>query len=249
MMEVLIRMKSVDYVKRCIDMIPKIIHQTIPDKKNIHPAFLENIRKLKRLNPGWSHRLYDNSEFRSFITDPSILQAYDKYNPVYGVGLANLFKYWISYTVGGVYLDIKSTATKPLDTVLLPNDVYFLSHWNNRTHPGWGQHPELKAKGEYQQWYIVAAPHHPFLAAVLSKCVKSINSYDPIKIGVGKPGELRVSGPVPYTLAIYDIEDKYSYRFVDTNEVGFQYSIFINQRSHEKCFQNHYSTSREPVVL
>ncbi len=230
-------------------MIPKIIHQTVADKKDIHPVFLENIENLKRLNPGWEHRLYDNSEYRDFIDDPELRRAYDKINPAYGVAYANLFRCLIMHKVGGVYLDIKSRVINPLDTVLLPDDVYFLSHWDDKKYPGWGKHPELKADGEYQQWYLVSAPGHPFSLAALARFIKNINAYDPIRDGVGKDGELRNTGPIAYTLAIYEVQDKHPYRLVDSEALGFQYTMFTGWRDHESYTKRHYSTLTEPIIF
>lgn len=217
-------------------MIPKIIHQTIPDKKNINPAFLDNIEKLKQRNPGWEHRLYDDIDLCGII-DPKI---YNKINPAYGVIKADLFRYYIMHDVGGIYLDIKSTAIKPLDTILLDTDEYLLSHWKYKD---WGKHPELKPEGEYQQWYIIARPQHPYLAAILKKVKERINDYTPEKYGVGKIGVLRVSGPIPYTLAIYETQG--NHRIIDTDELGLKYAIL----DHRKCFKNHYSTLTEPLIL
>src|SRR5262245_57704899 len=47
--------------------IPKIIHQTVPDKNDMHPAFVENTHALQRLNRCWSYRLYDDVDIRAFI--------------------------------------------------------------------------------------------------------------------------------------------------------------------------------------
>ena len=38
------------------------------------------------------------------------------------------FRYLLMYEIGGVYLDIKSTANKKLDDVLEENDAFILSH-------------------------------------------------------------------------------------------------------------------------
>ena len=64
--------------------IPKIIHQTVSDKNDLHPVFIDNIAGLRGSNSGWEHRLYDEADRREFISnhyDRDILEAYLKINP------------------------------------------------------------------------------------------------------------------------------------------------------------------------
>ena len=106
-----------------------------------------------------------------------------------------MFRYLLLYKVGGVYLDIKSTATRPLDAVLLPQDQFLLSEWNNDNdgYDVWGKHYELRGFGgrEFQQWYIAASPGHPFLRSVIDNVLANIDTYIPGLHGTGKPGVLR----------------------------------------------------------
>ena len=48
-------------------MIPKIIHQTIQDKKNVHDEFLLNINFLKENNQNYRYYLYDDEDIINFI--------------------------------------------------------------------------------------------------------------------------------------------------------------------------------------
>jgi inositol phosphorylceramide mannosyltransferase catalytic subunit len=115
--------------------IPKIIHQTVPDKSKMHQIFLDNVSRLKDLNGNWDHRLYDDREIGEFILESygsEIAGYFDRLNPLYGAARADFFRYLLLYKFGGVYLDIKSTATRPLDEVLNADDVYLLSHWRNK---------------------------------------------------------------------------------------------------------------------
>jgi mannosyltransferase OCH1-like enzyme len=235
--------------------IPRIIHQTVDDKRSLHPRFLANISHLISSNPQWRHVLYDDGDRASFISDrygSDALSYYNRINPTYGSAKADLFRYLAVYELGGVYLDIKSTATRPLDDVLSPNDEYLLSHWSNREgHPykGWGRHhPRHGVDEEYQQWHIVAAAHHPFLEAVIERVKKNIDAYDPLVHGVGKRGVLQVTGPIAYTLAIQSVRQSGRFRLVDIEELGFQYSIFGPSGNHEVYFPSHYRLSREPIV-
>ena len=158
------------------------------------------------------------------------------------------------YKVGGVYLDIKSTTTRPLDEVLKPDDAFLLAHWSDRrdpTHRGWGQnHHDLAgvAKGEYQQWHIIAAPGHPFLKSVIERVLRNIEIYNPALHGTGKYGVLRVTGPIAFTLAIHGSRALHRHRLVDSEEdLGLRYSIFSGE-NHMRLFNGHYSEQVAPLV-
>jgi len=231
--------------------IPRIIHQTYPTKY-LPERLRDNVASLKNRNPGWKHCLYDDEDIEAFISaeyGPAILNRYRRINPKYGAMRADLFRYLLLYRQGGVYLDIKSSFSRPLDQVLQPADSYILSHWPARLRE-WGDLWELKAAGteEFQQCFIICAPGHPFLKAVIENALRNITHYLPSIHGVGKIGVLRVTGPIAYTLAIWSIFERGPYRLVDSeNDLGFVYSIYENQ-THESLFQNHYSSGTEPVV-
>lgn len=154
--------------------IPKIIHQTYKSR-DLPPQFQASIDQLKAANPGWDYRFYDDSDIAKFISTfygPHILKYYERINPQYGPARADLFRYLLLYKYGGVYLDIKSTFTKPIDEVVQTDDQYLLAQWCNRKdekHEGFGMQSELNMTdgGEFQQWHIISAPGHPFLRAVI----------------------------------------------------------------------------------
>jgi inositol phosphorylceramide mannosyltransferase catalytic subunit len=227
-------------------MIPKIIHQTVANKKEMHPAYLQNVDILKRMNPWWEHRLYDDEECRQFIEEnaPEILEYYDSINPEYGPAKSDIFRYVVVYHVGGVYLDIKSTITRPLDEVLLKDDEYILAHWDEKKNPYAGRYRELGHVKEFQQWHVIAKKNHPFLKEVLNLVVNKIKNYS---VGVGKPGVLRLTGPIAYTQAIQNVKDQHKYRLVD--DIGLEYSVFKDKQEHKQYSRNHYSNLRSPIVM
>jgi mannosyltransferase OCH1-like enzyme len=237
--------------------IPKIIHQTVSDKNNMHIVLQENISRLKSLNKNWDYRLYDDQEIRAFISEcygSAMIEYYDQINPTYGAARSDFFRYLLLYKFGGVYLDIKSTATRSLDQVLNSNHVYLLSHWRNK--PGqrfvrWGMHPECGPNGEFQQWHIVTVPQHPFLEAVISSVKKNIENYHPATNGVGWLSVLKLTGPIAYTCAIQNIQNKYDHNLVDIEDLGFQYSVFGvpgNELAHKHLDGKRYDGLRTPLV-
>ena len=69
---------------------------------------LQAINKIRRLNPGFRHYLFDDNECRNFIKENfnnEVLNAYDKLIP--GAYKADLWRYCILYKYGGIYMDIK----------------------------------------------------------------------------------------------------------------------------------------------
>ena len=242
--------------------IPKIIHQTYRSKE-LPDDVLLNIEKLRRLNPGWDYRFYDDDAVIDFIRrefNSEILRVYEKINPAYGAARADFFRYLLMFRVGGVYLDIKSTATQAFDQVLMPDEEYVLCHWPNRpgeSHEGWGFHHVeegnlFPAKGEFQNWHIVARPQHPFLHHVIGLVMHQINRYSVAEFGVGQPGVLVTTGPISYTVAIHKIAGQYPHRVLPSHrDIGLEYSIYEGDGLvvHREKLGSHYSSLQAPVVL
>jgi mannosyltransferase OCH1-like enzyme len=235
--------------------IPKVIHQTFYDRV-LPPDLERNVQRLKELNPGWEYRFYDDSDIRSFITSnypPVVWTYFCRIDDAYGAAKADLFRYLLMYKCGGVYLDIKSSSSKPFSASLKEDDCYLLSHWANgddEQYPGFGRHDELVGlgRGEYQQWQIACAPGHPYLKAVIETVLCNIDKYNPAIHGTGRLGVLRVTGPIPYTLAINRIVDKYKSRLVNSQtDIGLEYSIY-KHLSHAGIFKSHYSKLTDSVV-
>lgn len=234
--------------------IPRIIHQTFYSKQ-LPDALQQNVERLKAMNPGWDYRFYDDAAVEEFISShypPIILDYFRRISPRYGAARADLFRYLLTHKLGGVYLDIKSTATKPLDEVFLPDDSFLLSEWNTDidAFKSWGQHYELGEFGgrEFQQWFIACSPGHPFLRSVIENVLRNIDTYIPGLHGTGKPGVLRVTGPIAYSLAIHRLLDMHPHRMVDSRkELGFEYSV-LAVNSHKTEFKSHYSLQTESLI-
>lgn len=241
------------------DKIPKVIHQTY-HSKTIPPEILENVNHLKSMNPEWEVRIYDDEDIENYLNTnyPELIDLYKKINPLYGAAKADFFRYVLIYNEGGVYLDIKSGLSKPLDEILNSNDQYLLCHWPNNQ-PG-----EIDAKrgchidipnplGEFQQWHIVSVKGHPFLKAVIENVCNNIKNYNPFLHDTGSWGTYNLTGPIAYTLAITPILHKYSYRLArDHTNFGFIYSVFLSKKSdfsHHKLLKKHYSLLEDSLVI
>jgi mannosyltransferase OCH1-like enzyme len=167
-------------------------------------------------------------------------------NPKYGAARADFFRYLLMYREGGVYLDIKSGAKFPFNNIIFPDDEYILCHWELPAQT----EILLNQYGEYQQWHIICKPSHPFLGAVIKSVMENIKTYR-ISDGIGKPGVLKVTGPIVYTEAIMPIVDNYKHRLITNNNIiGLIYNNLSGNLNHENRFAKpHYSKIKEPIIV
>ena len=227
--------------------IPKIIHQTYPTK-NVNKDIQNNIDTLKRLNPGYEYRLYDDRDIVNFIKnnyDDYILETYNKINPEYGPARTDYFRYLLLYKQGGIYLDIKSSCEKPFDSIIKKDDEFILNHWGNYAH--WSQ--VLKySKGEFCNWNIIIKKKHPLMKKIINKVTFNINNYSLQEYKVGKLGVLFLTGPIPFSQTILENKNNYNLTIYDNyNNIGLIYNNL--PVSHENIFKKHYTKLKTPIVL
>lgn len=237
--------------------IPKIIHQTYHNK-TLPPEIQENIHLLKTMNPDWEHRIYDDDDITNYINTyyPELLSIYNKINPVYGAAKADFFRYILIYNEGGVYLDIKSSLSKPLDEILTSDDRYLLCHWKNEAgeiHQNIGFHSCITSPfGEFQQWHITAVKGHPFLKSVIENVCNNIQHYNPFIHDTGGWSVINLTGPIAYSLAIEPLVESHPHRLErDNSKLGFIYSIFESKGiglGHHKILKKHYTQSTESLI-
>jgi mannosyltransferase OCH1-like enzyme len=233
-------------------MIPKFIHQTIRSKKNIHPELEFNIEILQKKNPDWQYFLYDDEDCLRFIEEnygSDYLENYLSIDFRYGAARADYFRYLLLYKRGGVYLDIKSTVIFPLSLVIGSDWSFVISQWDNRPQgrePGAGNHSRFGVDSEFQQWFIICEPGHPFLKSVIDSVTLNISNYDPLKLGVGASGVYRTTGPIAFTKAIRPILNNHMHIKIDIYTIGFRYSSLRGDR-HRQIIQS-YREIRFPIV-
>ena len=213
-------------------MIPKNIFQTFHDKKQLTSEYLENQEDIAKLNPYWKLQLFDDQDIIDFIKtefDVDILNTYLSINREYGAARADLFRYLIIYRYGGLYLDIKSTTTKSLDTVIHPDDNFIASVWpltiNGIDTSKWGHHSELGFT-EYQNWFILSSPGNKILELVIENVCSNIANYKAFTNGVGRLAVLRTTGPIAYSKVVHHYVTSAQVRLISNEELGLKYSIF-----------------------
>lgn len=237
--------------------IPRVIHQILLDKTRIVPCIADNIARLQDMNPGWRHVLHDNAEIQQHIAThfgSDVLGAYNSINPLYGAARADFFRYLLMYQDGGVYLDVKSGCSRPLDDIIEDDDELLLSRWDNQPggkFEGWGAHLDDGVPNELQSWHIICRPGHPLMKAVIDTVLHNLHTYSMRQQGVGKFGVLRTTGPLAYTRAIEPLLDRHPHRFFDSDAEGLVYSSLVlppGQSSHMGLFKQHYTRVKMPLV-
>ena len=237
------------------DTIPKIIHQTF-GSRSMPDVLTSNIENIRRTNPEWEYRFYDDDAIEAFIGKhygKRLLLIYRSIDPSYGAARADLFRYLVVYRFGGVYLDIKSRFLVPIDEVISGDERYIISQWSNakgERYEGFGLKPEGAhiAGGELQQWHVIAAPGHPFLRAVLLSVLEGIKRYRPWRQGTGKVGVMNLTGPMIYTLTIVPMLESHRCKVVrNESALSLDYSVVAND-GHKRLFGQHYSENERPVV-
>jgi len=219
---------------------------------------VENRHRIAELNPDWSLKLYFSPDREDFIRanfDSSILKAYLNIDSRYGASRADFFRYLVAYAEGGLYLDIKATALKPLNKVVQSDDEFVVAHWPDQIDgidlSQIGKHKELSFP-EYQNWFILSTRKNRVLENVIEQVLKNLHEYRPLIHGVGKSGVLRATGPIAYSKAIHEFVLSGSARLATNDELGFRPTIhkiessaypFPNMHNAE-----HYSGLHVPLV-
>ena len=228
--------------------IPAIIHQTY-STRDLPSVCRQNVERMLALNPGWTYRYWSDRDAHDFIYEKfgwEILSLYGSINRRYGAARADLLRYLLIYSYGGVYLDIKSGANRPFAEMFSPNDAFVISQWPaGGGFQGFGRHHELSyiAGGEFQQWHVIGAPGHPFLEAVLKRVLRNLQIYDEQRDGVGRSAVLRLTGPIAYTLAIHPELALHPHRKIDAAASGLAYEATPRP---DKGFN--YATHEIPLI-
>jgi mannosyltransferase OCH1-like enzyme len=236
--------------------IPRQVFMTARDK-TLHADAQRNLAHMQAQNPGWQFTVYDDQDIEAFLNKaygPAMSSVYRMLTKQYGAARADFFRYLCVYWHGGIYLDLKSTTTKPFDEWLNPQDRFILSQWDNgpqARYSQWGLHEALShvRGGEYQQWFLAASKGHVYLRAACERVIRNILSYPSVPALYGRPGVLAITGPIAFTLAIHPIVSMHPHRWVDVErDGGLLYSFYEAEKDHFKLGHTHYSSLREPIV-
>lgn len=146
--------------------IPRIIHQTWKDQ-NIPQRFKSYVRSWQKNHPSWEYHLWDDTANRHFIqTQYSwFLPIYDNYS--LNIQRADVIRYFILYTWGGLYVDLDFECFKPVDPLLTGKACVF----------GIESPEHSLRKGVdriISNAFMAAVPRHPFFYTVMKQLVTDI---------------------------------------------------------------------------
>jgi mannosyltransferase OCH1-like enzyme len=110
-------------------MIPKIIFQTHEYNYEECPEwFKQTSMSWRNLNPGWEYVYHNFAERTKYVKDNSP-ELYKIYTKVIKPHQADIWRYLIVRNIGGVYADMDSFCTVPMDYILdgLPDHIDLVS--------------------------------------------------------------------------------------------------------------------------
>lgn len=225
-------------------MIPKVIFQTFPTATL--PADVSRVvAQLKRQNVSWEHVLLDDN--RMFDEVKSFGFDFSRIRPEYYVAVSDICRYILMYKYGGVYLDIKSGASRELDRITKGKDL-ILATWAPECEVGMSKiYKGLGIPGELINWFLASAPGNPLFLKTLEYIQNNIFHYNPRIHGVGQQAVIRITGPHVFTLAAFDMG------LYDTaagyNALGLRYTTLRTMTAHRKFFKHHYTERTTPVLV
>ena len=151
--------------------IPRILHQTWKCE-SVPPQFLPFVEGWKVKHPSWEYRLWTDADNLELITTkyPHLLEMYNAFDN--GVKRADVARYCILQTYGGVYVDLDFECIKPLDD-LLKNREFVI-----------GTEPTFHAKHirNYPYWlcnaFIASVPGHRVFDYILEYIAIRVKDHD-----------------------------------------------------------------------
>ena len=97
--------------------------QVGPSWQGLDEEFRSHVAQLRINFLGWDYRFYSDQDMSDYIGEHCCDEennAYNRLNPRYGPARADFFRYVIMRDHGGIYLDLKSGISKPINEVLQP---------------------------------------------------------------------------------------------------------------------------------
>lgn len=239
------------------NIIQTSYHKNIQD---MDINIIKNIVKIRKLNPEYNYYYFNNEDAREFIKlnyDLETLYLFDNINDCYGAAKADFFRYLAIYKLGGIYIDIKSSFSKPLRKIINPYDEYLLSSWKsrkwhykNKKTESYQSHLVKSGFGEFTQWNVIARKNHPFLKKVIENVKDKLRNPSN---EIGKPVVLETTGPVIYSNTILEVINKsnnlnytFKYNNFDNNLI---YTIYKNHKIHRnKILTNNYRICDKKIM-
>lgn len=173
-------------------MIPRVIYQTWRTKdERAWRAVERRWVRTWRANSGWRHELHDDDDCLRLVRRhyPDALEAYQSLWPV---EKADLWRYMILHSAGGMYVDFDTSCRVPIDRWLRGDDELVLGLMNDYVdrYPQWRARQTTQSGGAFDptspwcdnrvmftNWAMASTPGHPLIADVIRRV--TVNARDP----------------------------------------------------------------------
>ena len=186
--------------------IPKIIHQLWKD--DIVPErYVALVETWSRFNPGWERRLWTDKDLLALVEDryPDLLAIYVGYTR--NISRADLGRYLVLQTFGGVYADLDCECLRPIAPML--GDATFAIGLEPAVHAQDQLATTRSLKLVVCASFIASQAAHPFWDAVLAG----------VRTAVDEPMVLDQTGPYLLTRAYEAFAAKDSIRLLPEEQV------------------------------
>jgi mannosyltransferase OCH1-like enzyme len=202
--------------------IPRLIHQTVKDKKNIPPDVQENINSWSEMNPGWKHILYDDDDIMEFMEKyhPNAVDVFKNLDSI--VEKTDMWRYAVLDTFGGVYADTDTKCIQPIEEWWGDNkDAKVIIGIEDIRTPYKLRQTQFAELIQFCQWAMASVPGHPivhYMPYYIYRHMRyehlGVDRYANPKLNI-----LHRTGPGIWTEAIYDyiIREGYNPRDVFHN--------------------------------
>jgi inositol phosphorylceramide mannosyltransferase catalytic subunit len=203
-------------------LIPKTIWQTYKTKSLPKEAsILQETWTAK--NPGYAYFLWDDADIASYIHKKWDLDTEQFFLALpLGVMKADLWRYLILTTDGGVYSDVDSECCSPADTwganIKKRSSHALLIGLENDTH--------------FCQWTLAATPHHPAMKHV---CKFIVDRWKATGIDTKNPNFVHKStGPGVWTDALIDYLGISTQKIPAGKEARYVYDRYVQDQKFRK---------------
>ncbi|MEW5308713.1 MAG: hypothetical protein WDW38_000651 [Sanguina aurantia] len=183
--------------------IPPLIHQVHGLYHDGPPKTSAGIESFKARNPEFTHILWGEADVDMFVDSyfPALASTFKHLRlPVLK---ADLVRYLLVFTFGGVYSDTDTVCLKPIrDWSSGQKDVSLIVgvEADAKDIPDWAK--SYGRQLQMVQWTFAAAPGHPVLANTFFRISKLLSHMDPANISVKEV--TATTGPSVWTDAVYD---------------------------------------------
>ncbi len=143
-------------------IIPLNIFQTWDNKHRLPPHMDLAMKRIRKLNPEFDHRVFTDQECLQFISDnfdASVANAYRRLIPA--AYRADLWRYCVLYIKGGIYMDVKYVPNTNFSFMELTEAEHFVLDKNRR--------------GIYNA-FMVALPKNPALFSAIRRIVENVQT-------------------------------------------------------------------------